>query len=159
MRMRFVFTAAWLTAGLPAALAANVSVLKGEALVSRGEGYETLKGSANFAPGDTIVPKSGSSVKVTFSNGCTLFLGGGMMFSVPAEPPCGGPSPVSGGSGALQQADPALIQNWTAATQTTAFSTTPMNFTPYLIGAAAVGGISAAAVALSGGRSGNPTSP
>ncbi len=159
MPTRLLLTTAWLLAGITASQAASVSVLKGEALVSRGEGYETLKGTAYFATGDMIVPKAGSSVKVTFSSGCSVFLGPGMTFSVPAEPPCGGASPAASSSGTLQGTDPALIQNWTAATQTTAFSAAQPNFTPYLLGAVAVGGVSAAAVALSAGRSGSPTSP
>lgn len=159
MRTRLILTTACLLAGLSATQAANVSVLKGEALVSRGEGYETLKGSANFGPGDMIVPKAESSVKVTFLNGCSVFLRPGMTFSIPDEPPCGGPSPGAGGSGTLQGADPALVQDWTAATQTTAFSATQANFTPYLLGAVAIGGAAAAALALSGGGGGSPTSP
>ncbi|WP_045835444.1 hypothetical protein [Hyphomicrobium sp. 99] len=157
MRTRVVIAAAWLLAGFSSAEAASVTVLKGEALASRGDGYETLKGSANFGAGDVIVPKIGSSVKVTFSNGCTVFLGAGMVFSVPINSPCGGPSTAASSSGGLQETDTALIQDWSAATQTTAFDATQPNLLPYLLGAVAIGGVSAAAVGLSGG--GNPTSP
>ncbi|MBN9246230.1 MAG: hypothetical protein J0I81_02025, partial [Hyphomicrobium sp.] len=70
-----ILTTAWLLAASSLADAANVTVIKGQAFVSRGDGYETLKGSTNLSAGDRIVPKSESSVKVTFANGCTVFLG------------------------------------------------------------------------------------
>jgi len=158
MRSRMILTMAWLLTGISLAEAANVTVIKGEAFVSRGEGYETLKGSANLSAGDRIVPKSESSVKVTFANGCAIFLGAGMVFSVPQNPPCGGP--VAEGGGILQEADPTLVQEWSAATQTTAFNAAQPSLLPYLLGAVAIGGVSAAAVGLSGGGGGgSPTSP
>lgn len=157
MRSRMILTLAWLVTGISLAEAANVTVIKGEAFVSRGEGYETLKGSINLSAGDRIVPKSESSVKVTFANGCAVFLGAGMVFSIPQNPPCGGP--VAEG-GILQEADPTLVQEWSAATQTTAFNAAQPSLLPYLLGAVAIGGISAAAVGLSGGAGGgSPTSP
>jgi len=158
MRSRMILTTAWLLAGSSLADAANVTVIKGEAFVSRGAGYETLKGSTNLSAGDRIVPKSESSVKVTFANGCTVFLGAGMVFSVPQNPPCGGP--VAEGGGIVQEPNSALVQEWSAATQTTVFNATQPSLLPYLLGAVAIGGISAAAVGLGGGGGGgNPTSP
>lgn len=145
-----------------AAQATSVTVLQGEALLRRGEGYESVKGVADLSPGDTVVAKAGSSVKVTFSNGCTVFLGMGMVFSVPAEPPCDGSGSASEATGTLPNTAAPPAQDWSAATQTTvAPAETQTNVLPYLLGAAAVGGISAAAVAYAGGGGGGgtPASP
>ncbi len=142
-----------------AANATNVSVIQGEALLRRGDGYESVKGVAELSPGDTVVAKAGSSVKVTFSNGCTVFLGMGMVFSVPAEPPCGGVDSSGTTTGAIPDAT-ASAQDWSAVTQTTVTPPeTQTNITPYLLGAVTIGGISAAALAFSGGGGGTPTSP
>ncbi len=142
----------------PAAFGATVTVIQGEALVRRGDGYESIKGVADLAPGDTVLAKAGSSAKVTFANGCMVFLGMGMVFSVPSEPPCGG---AGGGSGtttnALQDTGAPAAQDWSAATQTTAASEgMQTNVMPYLLGAAAIGGIAAGALAFSGGGGGGP---
>ena len=156
MSSRAGLSAAWFLAMISMAHAASVTVIRGEALVSRGEGYETLKGSANLVAGNTVVPAPGSSVKVTFSNGCAVFLGAGMVFSVPTDPPCGAPSTFA--SSGVQEANAAAAQDWSAVTQTTAFNATQPNLLPYLLGAVAIGGISAAAVGPSGGN-GSPASP
>lgn len=147
-----------LLVSISVARAASVDLIRGEALVSRGDGYEALKGPAIVDAGDIVVPSPGSSVKVTFSNGCAMFLGGGMVFTVPKVPPCGGPSTAA--SNAPPSAEAALPEDWTAVTQTTSFNATQPNFVPYLLGAAAVGGITAAAVGLGGGGGNDsPASP
>ena len=158
MQSRMILAMGWLLTAISLAKAASVTVIQGEAFVSRGDGYETLKGSANLNAGERVVPKSESSVKVTFANGCAVFLGPGMVFSVPQNPPCGGP--VAEGGGILQEVDTTLVQEWSAATQTTAFNAAQPSLLPYLLGAVAIGGISAVAVGLSGGDGGgSPTSP
>jgi hypothetical protein len=157
MLSRSALAGASLLAMISMAQAASVAVLKGEALFRHGDGYETLKGAANLAAGNTIVPKPGSSVKVTFSNGCSVFLGAGVVFSVPETAPCDGAS--TGAGNGVQEADTALTQDWSAVTQTTAFDTTQTNLVPYFLGAVAIGGIAAAVVGLSGGGDEKPTSP
>jgi hypothetical protein len=159
---RAVFSAAWLFVAISTAQAATVTVIQGEALLSHGSGYEAFRGSSDLAPGDTVVAKPGSSAKITFSNGCTVFLGMGMVFSVPAEPPCGpGAAPDNpGATTASTQVNRALpAQDWSAATQTTlSRAEAQPDVLPYLLGAAAIGGVSAAAIDLGGGG-GTPTSP
>lgn len=175
-----------------AAQAATVAVTQGEVLVSRGDGYEPVRGNAEVLAGDSIVARPGGAAKITFSNGCSVFLAMGMVYSVPAEPPCGvqnastavpsssyptntgalGTQTVRGGdaSSAIQTGSTSTPSpnNWTPGTQTIpAGDDTPVvaaaeppgtDLTPYLLGAAAVGGVAVAAVTLSGG-SGSPTSP
>jgi hypothetical protein len=167
VRQCAVFSAAWLFATISTAQAATVTVIQGEALLSHGNGYEAIRGASNLVPGDTVVAKPGSSAKITFSNGCTVFLGMGMVFSVPAEPPCGPDSGAAPSNPSVttnvgtQEAGALPAKDWSAATQTTLSSAeAPPNVLPYLLGAAAIGGISAAAIGLSGGGgSGTPTSP
>ncbi|CAA2142101.1 hypothetical protein [Hyphomicrobium sp. ghe19] len=157
MLSRAGLSAASLLVTISMAQAASVTLIRGEALVSRGDGYEALKGPANVDAGDIVVPSPGSSVKVTFSNGCAVFLGGGMVFSVPKVPPCGGPATLA--SNGPPSAEATLPEDWTAVTQTTAFNATQPNFAPYLLGAAAIGGITAAVAGLGGGGDDSPASP
>lgn len=145
--------------------AARLTVTRGDALVSHGDGYESVRGGADLSPGDTVVARAGSAAKVTFANGCTVHLGMGIVFSVPAEAPCAAstasatPSNVSDG---VSETSAAPTQDWASVTQTTvAPETSQFNVMPYLLGVAAIGGISAAALALNGGGGGGspPASP
>jgi hypothetical protein len=156
MLSRAGLSSAWLLVTMSVAQAASLTLIRGEALLSRGDGYESLKGPASLDAGDIVVPSPGSSVKVTFSNGCAVFLGGGMVFSVPEVPPCGGPSALA--SNGSQAAETASAQDWSAMTQTTAVDATQSNLVPYLLGAAGIGGISAVVAGLGGGN-GSPASP
>ncbi|SFV34619.1 hypothetical protein [Hyphomicrobium facile] len=157
MLLRAGLSVASLLVTISVAQAASVTLIQGEALVSRGDGYEALKGPAIVNAGDIVVPSPGSSMKVTFSNGCAVFLGGGMVFSVPEVPPCGGPTALA--SNGLQSAETAIPQDWSAVTQTTAFNATQPDYVPYLLGAAAIGGIAAAVGGLGGGSNDSPASP
>lgn len=144
--------------------AARLTVTRGDALVSHGDGYVSVRGGADLSPGDTVVARAGSAAKVTFANGCTVHLGMGIVFSVPAKAPCGAgsaasatPSNVSGG---VSETAAVPTQDWSAVTQTTvAPVTSQFNVMPYLLGTAAIGGISAAALALNGGGGSQPASP
>jgi hypothetical protein len=174
-----------------AAAAATVTVTQGEVLVSRGDGYEAIRTNAEVLAGDSLVARPGGVAKVTFGNGCSVFLAMGMVYSVPAEPPCGVQnasttvsSPQSPGNWAAGTntfpGDDAISPIQTASTSTTSTpgtqaiaagdgaggvpvagagaETAGTNFTPYLLGAAAIGGAVVAATSLSGGG-GTPTSP
>lgn len=151
-------TCLWATA----AQGSTMTVLHGEALVSHGDGFERVSGVANLSPGDTVMAKAGSSVKVTFSNGCTVFLGMGMVFNVPAEPPCGdAASNRETTTGAVPDAaSPSSAQDWSAVTQTTA-TPDPMqtSMMPWLLGGAALGGVAAATLAFGGSGGSTPASP
>ncbi|CCB66363.1 hypothetical protein [Hyphomicrobium sp. MC1] len=144
--------------------AARLTVMKGDALVSHGDGYESVRDAADLFPGDTVVTRAGSSAKVTFKNGCTIRLGIGIVFSVPAEAPCGDASAASTASptasGGFSETSALATQDWSAVTQTTvAPEASQFDALPYLLGATAIGGISAAAFALSGGGGSPPASP
>ncbi|MBS0235242.1 MAG: hypothetical protein JSR99_17380 [Proteobacteria bacterium] len=142
-----------------AAVGATLKVLHGEALVRRGAGTTSVNSVSELAVGDTVLAKPGSSAEVLFPNGCTVFLGMGMVFDVPTEPPCGGAG-ESGTAGGSSDTTGALgTQDWTSATQTVASENTQNSFMPYLLGAAAVGGVAAGAIALSGGDREPPASP
>lgn len=144
------------------AQAASVLVIRGEALVSHGEGYERVTDERTLAVGDRVLANPGSTVKVTFSKSCSIFLGMGIVFSVPANPPCENSSEGRGiTTGAAADAPSPPTQDWTAATQTTvATDINQANPWPYIAGAAAVGGAAVAIAAFSGGGDrGTPASP
>lgn len=159
-RMLVAFLAACLFA--TGAFGATLKVIQGEALVRRDSGYKAVKGVSDLAPGDTVLAKAGSSAEVTFSDGCTVYLGMGMIFDVPSDPPCGKASSTSG-SPFDSPSDSGAVgtQDWSAATQTAVASgASQVNLMPYLLGATAIGGAAAGAIALSGGGGGGrPASP
>jgi len=142
-----------------ATLGATLSVIHGEALVRRGDGTTSVSGVSELAVGDTVLAKPGSSAEVSFPNGCTVFLGMGMVFDVPTEPPCGSAGDSGTGSGRTHATDALGAQDWSTWTQTLASKSTQNSSTPYLLGAAAVGGVAAGAIALSGDDGGRPASP
>lgn len=144
---------------LTVARAATLSVVKGEVLVNRGEGYESVRDDAELSPGNIAVARAGSSAKVIFSNGCTVYLGVGTVFTVPKEPPCEGGKYSRADANSLPNRSGAS-QDWSAATKTTV-ATEPLqtDVMPYLLGAAAIGGITAGALAFGGGGGSPPASP
>jgi hypothetical protein len=139
-----------------AAQAANIEVTQGEVLLSHGAGYQSIHGSAELLVGDMVVAKPDSAARISFADGCTIYLGMGMVFTVEARSPCG--SSGAGGA-AAKNADVAISGDWSAGTETLAVTDeVQANVTPYLLGAAVVGGIAAAASML-GGDGGPPVSP
>ena len=80
-----------------AAEAASLNVSHGEVLLSRGAGYETVKGPAELLVGDTVLGKPGSAAQIAFADGCTVPLGVGTVFKVGTTSPC---QPHSAGPGA-----------------------------------------------------------
>jgi hypothetical protein len=84
----------------------------------------------------------------------------GMVFSVPTEPPCGGSGNVGSSAGANPEPSLSQTQDWSAVTQTMPEAgETQSNVTTYLLGATAIGGVAAGALALSGGGGSPPASP
>ena len=77
--------------------AASLNVSHGEVLLSRGAGYETVKGPAELLVGDTVLGKPGSAAQIAFADGCTVPLGVGTVFKVGTTSPC---QPHSAGPGA-----------------------------------------------------------
>ena len=71
-----------------AAEAASLNVSHGEVLLSRGAGYETVKGPAELLVGDTVLGKPGSAAQIAFADGCTVPLGVGTVFKVGTTSPC-----------------------------------------------------------------------
>ena len=77
--------------------AASLNVSHGEVLLSRGAGYETVKGPAELLVGDTVLGKPGSAAQLAFADGCTVPLEVGTVFRVGTTSPC---TPHSAGPGA-----------------------------------------------------------
>lgn len=149
-----------------AAKAANLQILKGEVLLSHGDGYRAVQAPTEVLVGDTIVSRPDSSAKITFADGCAVYLGMGMVFTVESQSPCGSGRSDQGETGAVpsRNSDETLVGGdggWGAGTETLAASDeTQTNVMPYLLGAAAIGGIAVAASTLGGGGDdGSPVSP
>jgi hypothetical protein len=145
---------------------ADLEIQQGEVLLSRGTGYHTIRNSTELLAGDTVVSKPGSTAKITFADGCEIYLGMGMIFTVEDRSPCS-PDGANAGKAANKQislsSDQAsdLTDSWTSGTETSAITEdSQTNISQYLLGAAAVGGIAAGALALGGGGGGSsPISP
>ena len=85
-----------------AAEAASLNVSHGEVLLSRGAGYETVKGPAELLVGDTVLGKPGSAAQIAFADGCTVPLGVGTVFKVGTTSPCQTHSAGPGASGVTE---------------------------------------------------------
>jgi hypothetical protein len=148
-----------------AAKAANLEITKGEVLLSRGRGYHPIRSSMQLRVGDTVVSKPGGAARITFADGCSIHLELGMVFTVEAASPC-----VSGADANPSQANSVFIpdsgeplnsaDSWIAGTETLAVTDdSQMNIWPYVLGAAAIGGVAAAASTLGGSNGGSQVSP
>ena len=82
--------------------AASLNVSHGEVLLSRGAGYETVKGPAELLVGDTVLGKPGSAAQIAFADGCTVPLGVGTVFKVGTTSPCETHSAGPGASGVTE---------------------------------------------------------
>ena len=109
------------------AQAASLNVTQGDVLLSRGAGYETVKGPAELLVGDTVLGKSGSAAQIAFADGCTVPLGVGTVFKVGTTSPC---QPHSAGPGASGVTETPGDSGW---------NWHPV--LPYVLGAAAIGGM------------------
>ena len=140
-----------------AAKAANLEITQGEVLLSQGTGYRAVRNSMELQVGDTVVSKPGSAAEITFADGCSVHLQIGMIFTVEEKSPCG--TGAAKGSQANTDA-PDSPDSWKAGTTTSAATDdAQMNIWPYVLGAAVVGGVAAAASTLGGDNSGSPVSP
>lgn len=142
--------------------AASLDVLSGEVLLSRGGAYQSVRGSSEVVAGDTLVSRAGSSAKISFSDGCVTYLGMGMAFTVEAKSPCetGQSSAIETGANANSASNAIPVDassGWVEGTETLAVSQAPQtDVMPYLLGAAAVGGVVIAVSALGGGGGDSP---
>jgi hypothetical protein len=122
-----------------AAHAATLEVAQGEVLLSQGTGYETLKTSMELSTGDTVIAQPGSVARITFADGCSTSLNVGTVFRIGKLSPCAPHSAGEGASG-VTNAPGGYAEGG------------QVNYTPYILGAAGIGGIVAIAVSASGGR-------
>jgi hypothetical protein len=141
--------------------AATLNVNHGEVLLSRGAGYQTVKGSADLLVGDTVLGKPDSAAQIAFADGCTIPLGVGTVFRVGTMSPCKPHSAGAGASGATETPEGGGWWNpgWNPASwNENGWMSNPV--IPLLITAGVVGGI--VAVVESGHSSiggSNPASP
>ena len=101
-RLLLVCSAIALAGLTSTAEAASLNVSHGEVLLSRGAGYETVKGPAELLVGDTVLGKPGSAAQIAFADGCTVPLGVGTVFKVGTTSPCQTHSAGPGASGVTE---------------------------------------------------------
>lgn len=142
-----------------AAEAATVNVSHGEVLLSRGAGYETVKGSTDLLVGDTVLGKPDSAAQIAFADGCTIPLGIGTVFRVGTMSPCKPHSAGPGASGATETPDGGGWKpGWNPGSwNANGWASNPV--WPVLITAGAIGGIVAVIQSGHDSHNGNPASP
>ena len=133
-----VCSAIFLAGLISTAEAASLNVSDGEVLLSRGAGYETIKGPAELLVGDTVLGKPGSAAQIAFADGCTVPLGVGTVFKVGTTSPC---QPHSAGPGASGVTETPGDSGWN-------WHDKPV--LTYVLGAAVIGGIVAVVLATTG---------
>jgi len=89
--MRFVsgltaFVSAMALVG--SAFAATVTATQGQVLINRGSGYESLVGSTEANPGDTVVANPGGAAQIMYDDGCAVAVQPGSVYSVLEKSPC-----------------------------------------------------------------------
>ena len=72
----------------PYAFAAMVNATVGQVLVNRGQGYKQVIGSSEAAAGDIVVANPGGSGQVVYSDGCTVTVNPGSVYTIALHSPC-----------------------------------------------------------------------
>jgi hypothetical protein len=120
----------------PSAHAATVNATQGQVLLNLGQGYKQVAGSSEAGPGAIVVANPGGSAQVVYSDGCSITVTPGMVYTIAPQSPCGSGGPAFGGGG--------FEMNTT---------------TMVALGALAGGGIAAAIIFSTGSSSKKPASP
>jgi hypothetical protein len=125
----------------PAASAASLAIVQGPVYVNHGNGFQPASGYVDVFPGDTIMAQPNSVSRITYSDNCVQAIQAGSTVAISEVSPCAAQS-----------------SNWMTTSSTT--PTSEMNYFPYVVGVAAIGG-AVAAIAASGGGGGShhPASP
>lgn len=140
--------------------AATLHIEKGNVLLSRGAGYETVTSSRHLDVGDTVAARAGAKAKVVFDDDCRVSLEAGMVLTIQQQSPCGSnvePNAADVASDAPPASDTVLGNDWNGTTEVVSSGTTGTEL--IFLGAAAVGGIAAAFAFLGAEGDSAPVSP
>ncbi len=88
--MKKIFVTLGVVASIVASTAANAAMLEniaGGVKVNHGEGFSSLKGSTDLAPGDRVMVGKGGSASLVYADGCRVKLTSGVT-TIPATSPC-----------------------------------------------------------------------
>lgn len=88
MRRALVVAVAFSMSCTAPAFAALVTTVQGTVLVSGGGGYHAIPGSAEVAPGNSVLANPGSIGKIVYPDGCTVEVQPGSVAWIKAESPC-----------------------------------------------------------------------
>lgn len=119
------------------AKAATLQGIQGEVLVSRGNGYDLVRGPVQLNVGDSVIANPGGAAKIVYEDGCV----------VPVE------------AGSVSQVGPSSPCIETGSVSTSGAPLVELDGTTLVIGATVVGIGVAAAVLLSGDDDDAPASP
>jgi hypothetical protein len=82
---------------IPWAYAATVNATQGQVLLNLGQGYKQVTGSSEAGPGAIVVANPGGSAQVVYSDGCSITVTPGMVYTIAPQSPCGSGGPGFGG--------------------------------------------------------------
>ena len=123
---------------LTAAEAATLQSIQGEVLVSHGNGYSLVRGSAQLNAGDSVFANPGGAAKIVYEDGCVVAVEAGSVLYVGPSSPC-----IETGSVSTSEASPIF----------------EVDGTTLVIGGAVVGSGALAWALLSGDDGEEPASP
>lgn len=89
--MRIVLALLALIAGVSIGtplLAATVTVVQGQVLINRGQGYRLVEGSTEANPGDMVVVNPGGLAQIAYPDGCSIQLQPGSIVAIGQPSPC-----------------------------------------------------------------------
>jgi hypothetical protein len=78
--------------------AATVRAVQGQVLVSSGQGYRLVDGSAQLGVGGTVVANPGAVALVTYPGGCRVTVEPGSVYQIASQPPCQTGNPTKTGA-------------------------------------------------------------
>lgn len=85
-------------AGTHAVAETRVAAVKGSVLVNKGVGYTPVSRTASVKPGDRLMVNPGSTATITFSDGCSVPVKAGSVFTVGKTSPCNFKAQLGGAS-------------------------------------------------------------
>ncbi len=86
MRSKLVFACAFLVSSH--AFAANVANIQGQTLLNTGAGFKQLVGATEAGPGAKVMANPGGQGQITYSDGCTVTVNPGQVYTIAPVSPC-----------------------------------------------------------------------
>ena len=65
-----------------------VNATQGQVLVNQGSGYQQIVGSSDVGAGATVVVNPGGSAQILYSDGCSVSVQPGSVYTIQSQSPC-----------------------------------------------------------------------